>query len=39
MEREAKAISALQHANLYTLHYSSQDGTNFLVKRADHATP
>jgi serine/threonine protein kinase len=32
MEREAKAISALQHANICTLHdIGSQDGTNFLV--------
>src|SRR5579864_506979 len=32
MEREAKAISALQHANICTLHdIGSQEGTNFLV--------
>jgi serine/threonine protein kinase/Tol biopolymer transport system component len=32
MEREAKAISALQHANICTLHdIGVQDGTNFLV--------
>ncbi len=32
LEREAKAISALQHANICTLHdIGSQDGTNFLV--------
>src|SRR5258707_13023817 len=32
MEREARAISALQHANICTLHdIGSQDGTNFLV--------
>ncbi len=32
MEREAKAISALQHANICTLYdIGSQDGTNFLV--------
>ena len=32
MEREAKAISALQHANICTLHdIGNQDGTNFLV--------
>src|SRR6185312_8175622 len=32
MEREAKAISALQHANICTLHdIGSQDGTEFLV--------
>src|SRR5579863_6054590 len=32
MEREAKAISALQHANICTLHdIGSQDGTDFLV--------
>jgi eukaryotic-like serine/threonine-protein kinase len=32
MEREAKAISALQHANICTLHdIGAQDGTNFLV--------
>jgi eukaryotic-like serine/threonine-protein kinase len=32
MEREAKAISALQHANICTLHdIGTQDGTNFLV--------
>jgi serine/threonine protein kinase len=32
MEREAKAISALQHANICTLHdVGSQDGTDFLV--------
>ena len=32
MEREAKAISALQHANICTLHdIGSQDGTSFLV--------
>src|SRR5271167_1739757 len=32
MEREAKAISALQHANICTLHdIGSQDGTDYLV--------
>ena len=32
MEREAKAISALQHANICTLHdIGSHDGTEFLV--------
>jgi serine/threonine protein kinase len=32
MEREAKAISALQHGNICTLHdIGSQDGTDFLV--------
>jgi serine/threonine protein kinase len=32
MEREAKAISALQHANICTLHdIGTQDGTDFLV--------
>jgi eukaryotic-like serine/threonine-protein kinase len=32
MEREAKAISALQHANICTLYdIGSQDGTDFLV--------
>jgi serine/threonine protein kinase len=32
MEREGKAISALQHANICTLHdIGSQNGTNFLV--------
>jgi hypothetical protein len=32
MERKAKAISALQHANICTLHdIGSQDGTDFLV--------
>jgi serine/threonine protein kinase/Tol biopolymer transport system component len=32
MEREAKAISALQHVNICTLHdIGAQDGTNFLV--------
>jgi len=32
MEREAKAISALQHANICTLHdIGSQSGTDFLV--------
>jgi serine/threonine protein kinase/Tol biopolymer transport system component len=32
MEREAKAISVLQHANICTLHdIGSQDGTDFLV--------
>jgi eukaryotic-like serine/threonine-protein kinase len=32
MEREAKAISALQHANICTLRdLGTQDGTNFLV--------
>src|ERR1700680_2047681 len=32
MEREAKAISALQHANICTLHdIGAQEGTNFLV--------
>jgi serine/threonine protein kinase/Tol biopolymer transport system component len=32
MEREAKAISALQHANICTLHdIGTQDGTYFLV--------
>ena len=32
MEREAKAISALQHANICTLYYiGTQDGTDFLV--------
>ena len=32
MEREAKAISALQHTNICTLHdIGSQDGTDFLV--------
>jgi eukaryotic-like serine/threonine-protein kinase len=32
MEREAKAISALQHANICTLHdIGSQDGVDFLV--------
>src|SRR5208337_3972911 len=32
MEREAKAISALQHANICTLYdIGSQDGANFLV--------
>ncbi|MEY2394314.1 MAG: eukaryotic-like serine/threonine-protein kinase, partial [Acidobacteriaceae bacterium] len=32
MEREAKAISALQHANICTLHdIGAQNGTNFLV--------
>ena len=32
MGREAKAISALQHANICTLHdIGSQDGTDFLV--------
>jgi eukaryotic-like serine/threonine-protein kinase len=32
MEREAKAISALQHANICTLYdIGSQDGGNFLV--------
>ena len=32
MEREAKAISALQHANICTLYdIGSQDGSNFLV--------
>ena len=32
MEREAKAISALQHANICTLHdIGSQDGTGYLV--------
>jgi len=32
MEREAKAISALQHANICTLHdIGCQDGTDFLV--------
>jgi eukaryotic-like serine/threonine-protein kinase len=32
MEREAKAISALQHANICTLHdVGSQDGADFLV--------
>ncbi len=32
LEREAKAISALQHANICTLHdIGTQEGTNFLV--------
>lgn len=32
LEREAKAISALQHPNICTLHdIGNQDGTNFLV--------
>ena len=32
MEREAKAISALQHPNICTLHdIGTQDGTDFLV--------
>ena len=32
MEREAKAISALQHAHICTLHdIGSQNGTDFLV--------
>src|SRR5579872_6712773 len=32
MEREAKSISALQHAHICTLHdIGSQDGTDFLV--------
>jgi len=32
MEREARAISALQHANICTLHdIGTQDGLNFLV--------
>ena len=32
MEREARAISALQHANICTLHdIGAQDGTDFLV--------
>src|SRR5271170_7946252 len=32
MEREAKAISALQHANICTLHdIGAQNGTDFLV--------
>ena len=32
LEREAKAISALQHPNICTLHdIGTQDGTNFLV--------
>src|SRR6202030_762067 len=32
MEREARAISALQHANICTLHdIGTQDGTDFLV--------
>jgi eukaryotic-like serine/threonine-protein kinase len=32
MEREAKAISALQHTNICTLHdIGTQDGTDFLV--------
>jgi len=32
MEREAKAISALQHANICTLHdIGTQEGTDFLV--------
>jgi eukaryotic-like serine/threonine-protein kinase len=32
MEREARAISALQHSNICTLHdIGSQDGTQFLV--------
>jgi serine/threonine protein kinase/WD40 repeat protein len=32
MEREAKAISALQHSNICTLYdIGTQDGTNFLV--------
>ncbi len=32
MEREAKAISALQHPNICTLHdIGAQDGTNYLV--------
>ncbi|HVR21847.1 MAG TPA: protein kinase [Candidatus Polarisedimenticolia bacterium] len=32
MDREAKSISALQHANICTLHdIGSQDGTDFLV--------
>src|SRR3984893_9563037 len=32
MEREAKAISALQHANICTLHdIGAQDGTDYLV--------
>ena len=32
MEREARAISALQHANICTLHdIGAQDGVNFLV--------
>jgi eukaryotic-like serine/threonine-protein kinase len=32
MEREARAISALQHANICTLHdIGSQDGTDYLV--------
>ncbi len=32
MEREAKAISALQHGNICTLHdIGTQDGTDFLV--------
>src|SRR5215813_7661609 len=32
MEREAKAISVLQHANICTLHdIGAQDGTHYLV--------